>query len=285
MLSEAAKGLAQPVRDGWVPVYWEPVAGTGERLMVGVVVCFEGKISAHRIIRDDALQALYGKALGRPQALIEFGLDDLRTVAEHRGLAALEGEASMGLICLRARHTEPESVDDALRTAATMFSSLANIDLVDEQDDTDAPSQDEQVRHWTIDVRERVVARRPDLSTGFNRRAKFYPDGEPVRFGFLNDRAVIHFGVLRPVQQPSSLRDARARLWELARAQEAARRPHAALLLAVPRGNDPVLGEKQRDLALRNQREIEREADDVNIRLKPVTSAEEGAAALLEMAE
>lgn len=284
MLSETAAGSAQPVGNAWVPVFWEPVAGTGERLMVGVIVHFGGITSAHRIIRDDVIESLYGKASGKPLAVIDFGLNDLKAIAEHRGLDALESENSLGLTCLRPRCTDPHSVEDALRTAATMFSSLANIDLVDETEDSDAPSQEEQVRHWTIDVRERVIANRPDFAGAFNRQVRFYPDGEPVRFGFINERAVIHFGVLRPIQQSSSLRDARARLWELARAQEAANRPQAALLLAVPRLNDPVVGERQRTAAMRNQREIEREADAVNIRLRPVSSADEGARIVVELA-
>jgi len=252
--------------------------------MVGVIVRFDEKITAHRIIPNDVLSSLYGKTSGKPAALIDFALSDLKTIAEHRGLEALSEESSMGLSCLRARKTQPLSIDDALRTAATMFSSLANVDLVDETEDSDAPSQEDQVRHWTIDVRERVIANRPDLYRSFNKSVKFYPDGEPVRFGFINERAVIHFGVLRPVQQSSSLRDARARLWELARAQEAAFRPNAALLLAVPRMNDPVIGEKQNAAAQRNIREVEREADDVNIRLLPVTSIDEGARTVLELA-
>lgn len=285
MLPEAAEGLAQPVEDAWSPVFWEPVSGTGERLMAGVIVRFEGTISAHRIIRDDALASLYGKASAKPSALIDFALNDLKTIAVHRGLDALIDENSMGLTCLRPRKTEPESVEDAVRTAATMFSSLANLDLVDGSDDSDAPNQEEQVKHWTTDVRERVLANRPDFVKSFNKAVKFFPDGEPVRFGFINDRAVIHFGVLRPVQQSSSIKDARARLWELARAQAASGRQHAALLLAVPRSDDPVLGEKQRSSAIRNQREIEREADSVSIRLRPVTSPAEGARLVLELAE
>lgn len=284
MLPKTTERLTQPAVNGWVPVFWEPVSGTGELLMVGVVVRFEGKISAHRIIRDDALQALFGKSIGRPITLIEYGLNDLKIIAEHRGIEALPNEISSGLCCRRPRFTEPDSVDEAIRTAASMFSSLANMDLVDELDSDDSPNQEEQVRHWTIDVRERVTANRPDFSKSFNRSVKFYPDGEPVRFGFINDQAVIHFGVLRPVQQSSSLRDSRARLWELARAQEAAKRQHAALLIAVPRYDDPVLGEKQLAAIARNKREIEREADDVGILLRPVTSAAEGATTLLEMA-
>jgi len=285
MLSKTATGLAQPVANGWVPVFWEPVSGTGEQLMVGVVVRFDSNITAHRIIREDVLTALYGKSSGKPLSMIEFALNDLKTIAIHRGLEALEHESSMGLSCRRARLTEPESIDDALRTAATMFSSLANIDLVDSLEDIDVPNQEEQVRHWTIDVREKVLTTRPALGKSFNKAVKFYPDGEPVRFGFINDRAVIHFGVLRPIQQSSSLRDSRARLWELARAQEAVKRPHAALLLAVPRVGDPVLGEKQLAYAQRNQREIEREADEVQIRLRTVTSADEGAKLVLELAD
>lgn len=286
MLPETSSRSSQPItqENAWVPVFWEPVAGTGERLMVGVIVQFDNIFSAHRIIRDDVLSSLYGKTAGRPEKLLDFALNDLRTIAEFRGLDALPKENSMGLTCLRVRRTSPANVQEALRTAATMFSSMANLDIVDDEEDSDTPDQEEQVKHWTVGVRERVLANRPELAKSFNQAVRFYPDGELVRFGFINDAAVIHFGVLRPVQQSSSLRDARARLWELARAQESAGRRHAALLLAIPRSDDPTLGDKQRQAAERNQREIEREASEVNINLYPVISVEAGASAVLELA-
>lgn len=252
--------------------------------MAGVVLQFCGAFSAHRILRDDLLASLYGKAAGNPRALIDFALADFRLIAEHMGLEALDGRSQTGLTCGRVRRTQPHSVADALRQAALMFSSAANIDALDETDDSDTPNQEEQVKRWTTEIRERVALARPELGRCFNQVARFYADGEPVRFGFLSERTVMHFGVLRPTQQPASVRDARARLWELAKAREAAGYAYAALVLATPRDDDPTLGEKQRTAARRNEREIEREADEAQILLKPVNGSEHGAKVVLELA-
>lgn len=269
-------------RDGFVPVFWEPVAHTGERLMVGAVVCFEGKISTHRMLRDDVLDSLYGKSADGARKLIDMGLADLAICAEY-GMVDMPNGA-FGLSCGRFHATEPKSVADALRVAAVLYSSLANLDKLDEADEADAPTQEESNRRFATEVREAVVALRPDLTQYFGRSAVLIDGGEAVRFGFCSMRSVIHFGVLHPVRQPSSVRDARARLWELARARDIARFEHAALIVAAPRLDDPILSSKQRDSARRNLAEIEREADDQSMRFLPVTDVSSAAGLVIEYA-
>ena len=44
----------------WTPMYWQPVMGSGERIMAGVIVEFSGEITSHRLIRPDVLESLYG---------------------------------------------------------------------------------------------------------------------------------------------------------------------------------------------------------------------------------
>ena len=70
----------------------------------------------------------------------------------------------------------------------------------------------------------------------------------------------MHFSVLHPVRQAASVRDARARLWELSRAQQTAGIGRAALLTWIPSEEDPTLGEKQREGLRSNRVEMEREA-------------------------
>ena len=65
----------------WRPLYWEPVDGTGERLMVGVLHAYNGQVGAVRILRDDVLDALYGHAADGARNLIDKSLELYRTVA------------------------------------------------------------------------------------------------------------------------------------------------------------------------------------------------------------
>jgi hypothetical protein len=267
----------------WRPIFWEPVAGTGERLMVGVVARFDGQVSARRILRDDVLDCLYGKAGRGARVLIDTGLEALRQLGAI-GVFTDDMPAAFGLEPGPLRHTYAESLGDALRDAALLYSSLASLAKLDELEESDAPAQEEVNRRFATEVRERVAARRPDLDAYFGRGAMLIEGGEPTRFGFCSPRAILHFGVLSPVRQPSGLRDARARLWELHRARELAGIPLAGLVFATPRADDPTLSGKQVESVRRILAEIEREADSYRMRFMPVTSADEGAERVIEYA-
>lgn len=272
--------LTAPMHD-WRPLYWEPVDGTGERLMVGVLHAYAGTVGTARLIRDDVLDALFGHQAVGARQLIDKSLEMYQAVASVGSVA----EAGVGLLALQpgpVRRTAARSLSELLHTAALLYSSLANLDKLDELEEADAPQQEEVSRRFSTEVRELVSAERPDLSSGFGRGGLLVPGGQSVRFGFFDARAVIHFTVISPVRQGQGVRDARARLFELQRACSVAQVTRAALIAAVPREDDPTLGPKQRDALKRNRSEIEREADAVGMRWHSVTSAAEGAQRLIE---
>lgn len=274
------------MRADWKPVFWEPVEGTGERLMAGVVLRFNGEWAAHRMLRDDVLENLYGKAAANPRRLIDEALNLCLSVvraAGEEGFEALRNPV-MGLYPGNLRTTDALSVGDALRQAVLLHASLAQLDGWDELEESDTPAPEEVNKRFATEVRDAVSNARPDLARNFNRPAVLFEGGIPVRFGYLSDRAVLHFSVIHPVRQAASVRDARARLWELSRAKAVSGIQRAALITAVPRDDEITLGEKQR-LALRaNRIEIEREADAVEMRVFPVTSVAEATERVLDVA-
>lgn len=273
------------MRADWKPIYWEPVQGTGERLMAGVVLRFNGEWAAQRMLRDDVLESLYGKAAGNPRRLIDEALNLCLSVVRAAGDQGLEALSTpvMGLHPGNLRTTDALSVGDALRQAVLLHASLAQLDGWDELEESDTPAPEEVNKRFATEVRDAVINVRPELARNFNRQAVLFEGGLPVRFGYLSDRAVLHFSVLHPVRQAASVRDARARLWELSRAQAFASIGQAALITAVPRDNEITLGEKQRQALRANRAEIEQEADAVNMRVYPVTSVTEATERVLEV--
>jgi hypothetical protein len=184
----------------------------------------------------------------------------------------------------RSRTTDALNLLDALRQAVQLHGSVAQVDGVDDEDVDAAPAGEEVSKRFTTEVREAVIAVRPELVRGFGQAARLVEGGKLVRFGFMSPGAVLHFSVLHPVRQSPSVRDARAKLWELSRAQALSGIQHAALITAVPRDDDPTLGQKQRESIRDNRIEIEREADAVNMRLHPVMTIGEAAERVLELA-
>lgn len=268
----------------WRPLFWEPVEGTGERLMAGVVVQLGGETVVRRVIRDDVLDSLYGAASSRPRMLIEEALGLCRSIVEAGGDVGLSilQEPVLGLHPGPYRETDAIGIADAIRQSVLLYSSLAQTDIADEEDD--GTVQPEEVnRRFATEVRDAVLQRAPELARFFNRQAMLHQGGSLVRFGFLSERAVMHFSIVSAVRQSPSISYARAKLWELARAKEFADLRTAALVSAVPRSDDPTLGEKQRSKLATNLLEIEREANDGEIRFLAVDTVEVAAERVLEL--
>lgn len=267
----------------WRALLWEPVTGTGERLMIGVVYRFEDVWGAARIIRDDVLDSLYGSAAAGVRNLLDFGISLYRDAASAANSLEGVGVSLAGLHPTEVRHTAALSVGDLLRIAALMHSSLANLDKLDALDDTDLPLPEEVNRRFGTDVRGHVLSRRPDLESAFGRSGLLVAGGEPVKFGFTSNTTVAHFNVLSPIRPGPSLRDARARIFELQRCREIAHIGKAALISAVPREDDATLGDRQRARLFEVRTEIASEAEAVNVRYLPVHTASDGAMRLLEV--
>ena len=269
----------------WRPLYWEPVAGTGERLMVGVVHGFAGEFVAARTIRDDVLDCLFGKAAAGLRRLVDHGLS-MYGAAARAGRSLGPVDMSMaGLHAGPLRETEAGSAGELLQTACLLYSSLGNLDRLDDAEDSDAPQQDEANRRFGSEVKSEVAKLRPDLLPAFGRGGTLVNGGQPVRFGYFSPKVALHFTVLHPVRQSASMRDARARIFELQRAREIAGLERAALIAGVPRDDDATLGSRQREVLRTNRIEIEAEADSVYLRWYAVNSAAEGAYRLIQVVE
>lgn len=253
--------------------------------MVGVVHKYGGEVRAVRTIRDDVLYCLFGKASGGLRRLIDHSLSLFQAAgAMSIGLEPLEGPFS-GVYAGQLRMTQADSVGELLQTACLLYSSLANLDRQDEQEEADAPQQEEANRRFSSEVKLEVVRVRPDLALGFGQGGVLITGGQKVKFGYFSPAAVLHFTVIHPVRQGASLRDARARIFELHRAREMAGIRCAALIAAVPRDDDATLGIRQRESLRVNKKEIEAEADAMDLRWLAVTTAIEGAGRVIEIIE
>lgn len=275
--------MTAPTLHPWRPVFWEPVAGTTERLMVGVLYEFAGRIDAKRIMRDDVLDCLYGAKQGAAtRALIDTALQVLSAVASAGGIE--NAEFALGLAPGDLRATQAESVSDLLRTAALLYSSLANIDPVEADEPADPSKSDQANRRFSTEVRDVIAQQHPELIGGFGQGGQLTPGGRNVRFGYFSPAFIAHFSILHPVHQAASVSSARARLWELGRAMSLSGITRGALVTAVPRADDATLGNRQRKTLGENIAEIEREAAAEHILLRPVHDAQAGAACIIEMA-
>lgn len=246
--------------------------------MAGVLFCYEGQWEAVRIIRDDVLAALYGQdAAAGAINLIEFGLKIFGEAAKSASSLENLGVSISGLFAGEERATEANSKSELLRTAALLYSSLANLDKFDSAQEQDFPLSEEVTKRFSTEIRDIVTNERPDLEQYFGRYAVLITGGEKVRFGFVSPRAALHFNVVTPIRPGPSIRDARARIFELQRCREITGLDTAVLISAIPRSDDPTLGIRQRENIKLLNEEIEGEARSVGVGYLPVLSAADGA--------
>lgn len=267
----------------WRPLFWEPVAGTGERLMVGLVYQYSNQWKTSRILRDDVLSSLYGSSSAGARKLIDFGLTMFQASAAAEESLEQLGITLAGLHAGDLRHTAVASEPELLRVAALLYSSLAHIDKLDEEEAADTPTNSDVSRRFTTEIRELVTARHPALARNFSRTLQIVNGGRETRFGYAGDRLLAQFSVLFPLRAGASINDARARLFTLEQGNLRAGLDQVALISSTPREDDPLLGESQRKRNRTMQDEIRVEAESVGVDFRVVHSAQEAASVLLEL--
>jgi hypothetical protein len=102
----------------WRALYWEPVSGTGERIMVGVLHGFEHEYKAVRTIRNDVLDCLFGKAAPGLRRLIEHSLKIFEVAATASNSLELFSAPVSGIHPGPVRATEAQTANDLLRLFA-----------------------------------------------------------------------------------------------------------------------------------------------------------------------
>lgn len=266
------------------PLYWEPVVGGGDRLSVGVLYRHDGDIGGRVILREDVLKCLYGKSAATAAGnLLNTAVDTLIKAANAVGIDGSIPKV-FGVSCGESRLVHAYSVTDAIRIAALLYSSLATLPSDDELEADDAQSQDESNSGFLKEIIEHVKRVRPSLVGAFNQRLVLLEQGSQVRFGFYNNHALFHFSTMIPLRQAACVRDARARLWELANAVEHHHIEVSALIMGAPSHDDPTISQRQINTLKANLREIEREADRHNILFFPRPSARSAADVIVELA-
>lgn len=268
----------------WRPFYWEPVSGTGERIMVAVIYHFDNDFYARRVIRDDILANMFGKSSVGIIKLIDYSLSTYLNIAKALQSVEALNFSNAGLHAGELRFTEAISENDLIRTACLLYSSLSRMDFTDEEEDSDAPQQSESNKRFGTEIKEVIRLSRPDLVQNFGKQTPISQGGTPVKFGFYTENCIIHFTVLHPIRHSNSIKDARSRLWELKGASKFSGIQNALLIAATPHPDDATLGTEQRRKLQDLRSEIEREADNAHLRWFPVYTAKSAAEKIIEAA-
>jgi hypothetical protein len=282
-----ADGFPKPpeYRAMWCPIYMEPIAQSGERITVAIVVKSKTELHIQSIIRPPAIRALYGIKAAGVRGITELAVDSLKAHIEKGGAPSSWHPPLTGVFVGEWREAAGLSLRDVLSQAVQRSASLSWVDLA-----VTAPGRDEQVAHdvvklrWIDAVKDVVANSRIELLPFFEQDGILVDNGQPVRFGFLGRAVVAHFGVMRPRKLAMSYKDARGRLWELRLAQKRSEFKHAGLILHLPGPDDPNFDSSELAAANDALSELDQEAREDSVTVRPVHTSAQAAEELVNMA-
>ncbi len=269
-------------RASWVPVFIEPVVGSGERLCVGVLVADNSEHLVVPVPSLDRLGCIYGDAAEALSngAAVALEVFRRRLAADGRdSLSSLRSPLD-GIFLGQVRIGAGESLEDIARTSLYQSASLVE-KAVEEEDTIEAAERTSlSTRRLERLVQENVVSHRPDLAAAFNKPFKIAQDARPMRLGFVGRKLAANFGLIVPGPLATLVNNAKAKLWDLEQLRSGTqaglftgnRDMGFELLVHRAKRDDPQYSERQLKSVDAAIIELEAEADKVKIRCRPMVS-------------
>lgn len=278
--------LRDGVRAHWAPVFFEPISGSYERFVVGVAAFNDQGFHLEWANQLDRLTCFYGAnargAISAIQIAGEYLQEDLAKRAE-RAIDEPDPAVS-GIAFGDKREAEGSSLEGIAQSWMAALSSLYQSSNVQEsvarelvEVAAEAEGSGDRLPFLVCDyVRSKRVGFADffsaDLRENRQRRAKRNSQ-EPV-IDFSGSRLVANFGTLKAASLSRSFELVKLRLWDLNTVQVRDKGSMAArnyeMILQRPAKDDPQVSDKQQSRLEEALKELEEQADDKQLRLRPL---------------
>ncbi len=273
------------------PVLFRPIVGSEEQMIVGTIVLSEGSAYLARANRLDRLECLYGAQSVGPIMAIKLSLDELEEdlavdpASIFSDYTPLMSGLSIGAVQIAEGHTLETIATTWLGAMSSLFDEEGGAGAVYTAfEDADAPRGERATERLGELLLHYVEERRPALAGAFSneirsqvRRRRGNAHG--VFLDFAGSRIVANFGLLTPTGYAGAIDRIKRRMWDLKVSRDNerdsfVRRDHE-MIVQHPSANDPTLSQKQLDRIFESVEDLEKQADQEDIRFRPLTSVEQ----------
>jgi hypothetical protein len=271
----------------------EPVAGSDERLVIGVVVVGADSFHVEFANALERLKCLYSDSAPGAVYAVQLAVEHLNQDLSRRAVEAISDPKPVvsGISIGECREAEGESLESIGKGWLSALSSLYSSEPAGL--DTESSSADEEFEgqshgggaHLPVLVMKYVSERREgfaqyfrtDLREGRRRRAA--GRRHEVLIDFSGSRLVANFGTLQVNGLPKSISLIKGRLWDLkidrdSDPQAAARRRHEMILRKPPLDDPKLTGKRQVNLSQALDA-LESQADREQLRLRALDTVAE----------
>lgn len=277
----------------WLPLFLEPLVGSGERICIGVAASDGNAVEVVGVPKLDRLSSLYGQATGSLQWAADLALKEVSYAANERGIDRLaEVKASVdGMSFGAIRRGAGADLEDLARTALRQASSLAALDDWDIMQAPPVEAVESSQPAVVATVRKIVAQQRPELREYFNRQFSMRQASRPLQFAFVGKRLAANMtqlSAVSPAGLSAQVDRAKAKILDLESLRDGKavdtlplRRKKLVYELYVVRPALPKAS-PARKLLREAEASLESQADDFEIQWRPFENARQMAHRLLD---
>lgn len=275
------------IRAQWAPVLLRPILGSPEQVVIGVAAVSGSNFHLERAASLVRLECLLEGDAAAAILAAHAGMDALNADIAARSIEALSDYRAIfsGVRLGELREAEGESVKAIAQTWLASLSSLASRDMRQSTARakamvSDQPAPSARRDRLPILVLDYVKAKRPDVDKFFSREIREQKsdsnNASAVKIDYSGSKIVANFGSLLVSQHKRSVLRITKSLWDLKIDRDSeksgwTKRNHE-MIIQHPHLNDPQFSQKQLDTMGEALMQLEKQADQEEIRLRPMNS-------------
>ncbi|MET3352652.1 UNVERIFIED_ORG: hypothetical protein ABID33_000535 [Xanthobacter viscosus] len=275
----------------WSPVLFRPIMGSPEQFVIGIAVAGENGVHLERANQLRRLECVFSDASEMAIMVAETALNVIEADLFRRSTSALTDfkPAISGVLLGDLREAQGISLKQIAVSWMTAMSSLYTrngaLQLSEEQEEVleEVAEARESGDRLPALVFEYVQLERPNLGRFFSNEIRSGQqrrrNAHSVIIDFAGSKLVANFGTLASSNFTASVRRIKTRLWDLKVDRD--REPSALvmrdheMIVQHPAMNDPQLSQKQVDRLREALEALEAQADQEEIRLRPLNRVDE----------
>lgn len=275
--------VAPSVHAEWAAVYFEPLMGSGERLVVAVVCRdSEGRGAAKIAFKNNVIKCMYQDQSERVMGLLHLVVESFdEHVLSGR---TLKEWASPLASCFvgPVRVALGDSLESILNQGIRLTSSLAGDVEIEGNVQEDGGDSILVVERFVQQIKASVRQRVQDFESRFNRTVVVRQGAEPTAIGYLGVRLAANFDMLVPgISLTRKRTRAKAKLLDLQALKDQVDllggRNFYELLLWTPPNSSPMYSEADFRRSESVFLELQEIGDKHDLRVEKISSAEEAA--------
>ena len=280
----------------WVPIYIEPLTGSGERVCVAVAAADDSSFVVIPVAELGRFSCIYGTAAAALAWSAGLIVSEAQHVLSRAGLEGLSELADRmeGLVLGPERCGAGTGLADLARLALQQVSALSAANFLPAAEIAAVAESAEGGGWLESRIRQLVADRQPDLRDRFRKQFRRSQSSRPLRYGFIGKFIVANFATLQSKssgQVSTQVDRAKARLWDLHQLDAGVLADslelHASSMSYELVVHRPIVFETGADGTLKSavraaEEELEAEADKFHIRFRPLRSVDAIADYLIE---